>query len=271
MILSLGAFGFLAATTGAPVTTPAAAEYYASGYYRVVDVPGEAQIDLLARPNPYARVRASLPFNAERLRATGRERGGWVELAHRGVTGWIDARFIAEHEVDKPTTYRVAGLEQYGSLNIRASGSAQSRIVGQIPYDARDVLNCGPCVASWCPIRHEGTDGWVHRRYLVADRGDDETLYDSTPYLGSGLEEPRYNDRRTYDQRFGARRGDGRSYDDVDLDADSEFDDDLAYDEENSSEDYYDRRYTQPSYERSVTPRYARRLSRDRSRWRYGY
>ena len=216
--------------TGLGTAAPASAQYggYGGEHYRVVDVFGDDQVNVHARPQRFARVVGYLPFNARLLEATGRQHRRWAEVVYDGRYGWVHRRHLAEDHGDKLTYYATARLDDYASLNIRRRASRRSRVLGQIPHDASDVLNCGPCRKGWCPIRYHGVDGWVRQRYLVVQRTrtyrEDEPYQDDDQHLSDDRTDDyydrykprrrlrgwdRYSDRRLRDwerERYSDRR-----------------------------------------------------------------
>src|SRR5262245_2441807 len=68
-----------------------------------------------------------------------------------------------------PRTYRVVNVDYDDVLNVRAGPSMGYPVVGEIPPTGRGVHLVGPC-QGWCPVRYRGAAGWVHGRYLAAER-----------------------------------------------------------------------------------------------------
>lgn len=97
----------------------------------------------------------------------------------------------AAAEADGPDAFRVVGVATNDALNLRASASAQSRIIARIPPDARGLRNLGcsgiPTFAQWqrlspaeraaagqarwCKVEYGGRTGWVAGRFLREDSG----------------------------------------------------------------------------------------------------
>lgn len=65
-------------------------------------------------------------------------------------------------------TYRVVRVAPDDMLNIRSGPSAGYPIVGRIPPQGRGVRITAGC-DEWCPVRYNGTSGWVNGSYLAAE------------------------------------------------------------------------------------------------------
>lgn len=99
----------------------------------------------------------------------------------------------ANSTADGPDHWRVTGVAQTDSLNIRTKPNSKSKIVGTIPYNARCIQwsecwggnvfddcaatlpeHCSPLSkmkTRWCKISFNGIAGWVSAKYLeVEDR-----------------------------------------------------------------------------------------------------
>ncbi|MGI9405737.1 MAG: SH3 domain-containing protein, partial [Hyphomicrobiaceae bacterium] len=151
--------------------TPAAATADGPDYYRVVDVRGTDSLQIRARPSQHARSLGSIPFNARRIDHTGRYRRGWVRVVYGGQRGWVKNRFLAEDGGSgEAGTYKVTGLSYGSKLNIRRKPGRWSRVLGTIPYNTSGLQNCGACNGDWCPVHHNGVDGWVSKRFLKVER-----------------------------------------------------------------------------------------------------
>ena len=66
-------------------------------------------------------------------------------------------------------SFRVARVDEDDMLNVRSGPSEEHRVIGIITPRGRGVRIMGPCRADWCPIRHGGVAGWVHRYYLAEE------------------------------------------------------------------------------------------------------
>ena len=79
----------------------------------------------------------------------------------------------APHAADTPkpvqVSFRVSGVIDGDTLNVRSGPSEYHPPVGRIPASGRGVQIVGACREVWCPIRHGRLKGWVNRYYLAED------------------------------------------------------------------------------------------------------
>ena len=79
----------------------------------------------------------------------------------------------APREIDTPkpvqVSFRVAGVTDGDTLNVRSGPSEYHPAVGRIPASGRGVQIVGACRDTWCPIKHGRLKGWVNRYYLAED------------------------------------------------------------------------------------------------------
>ncbi len=66
-------------------------------------------------------------------------------------------------------SFRVAGVAEDDTLNVRSGPSEYHPRVGAIPPASRGVRIVGPCRDDWCPIQHGRVSGWVNRYYLAVE------------------------------------------------------------------------------------------------------
>jgi uncharacterized protein YraI len=66
-------------------------------------------------------------------------------------------------------SFRVAGVGDGDTLNVRSGPSEYHPSVGRIPPGGRGVQIVGACREEWCPVRHGRLKGWVNRYYLAED------------------------------------------------------------------------------------------------------
>ncbi|MEE9350926.1 MAG: SH3 domain-containing protein [Thiotrichaceae bacterium] len=88
-----------------------------------------------------------------------------------GFKGPSERRNSAQHEI---RTFMVVNVPRGQSLNVRASGSASSKKIANIPHNAVGVVKFpGKQLkngrATWQKIRWNGRDGWVNTSYLKYD------------------------------------------------------------------------------------------------------
>ena len=65
--------------------------------------------------------------------------------------------------------FRVAGVDDSDTLNVRSGPSQYHPQVAAIPPRGRGVEITGACRDLWCPIRRGRVSGWVNSYYLAAD------------------------------------------------------------------------------------------------------
>ncbi|MCZ7593462.1 MAG: hypothetical protein M5U16_00020 [Hyphomicrobium sp.] len=68
-------------------------------------------------------------------------------------------------------SFRVAGVGDGDTLNVRSGPSEYHLAIGAIPASGRGVQIIGACRDLWCPVRHGRLKGWVNRYYLAEDIG----------------------------------------------------------------------------------------------------
>lgn len=83
----------------------------------------------------------------------------------------------------------VVNVARWDVLNVRQGPTADHGIVGTIAPNSRDVLVTGPCRERWCPVKHQGVNGWVNGYFLAGDGGQ-----------GTGEPEPRSTGRSDRDR-----------------------------------------------------------------------
>ena len=66
-------------------------------------------------------------------------------------------------------SFRVAGVIDGDTLNVRSGPSESHPAVGRIPASGRGVQIVGTCRDTWCPIKHGQLKGWVNRYYLAEE------------------------------------------------------------------------------------------------------
>ena len=152
-----------AASTPAPVSTPAPAQESASQYARVTTQSGS--LNLRQNPSASAKVLRTIPRN-ETIPIL--EKGAsWCKTAYGGDTGYVMTQFLTFASPAAQLTARVT--TQSGSLNLRESSSTSSRVLRTIPQnDMVGVLEQG---TEWCRVAYNGVTGYVMTRYLTFSSG----------------------------------------------------------------------------------------------------
>ena len=125
---------------------------------------------------------------------TGGHRSGRVaSLAALALLALALMPVPASGDADGPDHYRVAGVRQASTLNVREAPSVEAALLGSLSPTARCLDNLG-CVGEpdfatwldlsetereaaranrWCRIRSGTLEGWVAGRYLVEDENLD--------------------------------------------------------------------------------------------------
>jgi uncharacterized protein YgiM (DUF1202 family) len=148
-----------AASTPAPVSTPAPAQESASQYARVTTQSGS--LNLRQNPSASAKVLRTIPRN-ETIPIL--EKGAsWCKTAYGCDTCNVMTQFLTYASHSAQLSARVT--TQSGSLNLRESSSTSSRVKVSIPQnDMVGVLGQG---AEWCRVAYNGVTGYVMTRYLT--------------------------------------------------------------------------------------------------------
>jgi SH3-like domain-containing protein len=81
-------------------------------------------------------------------------------MAAAGIL-FLDASARAE-------TFRVNNVDRAQRINMRESPSNKAKIVAYIPPEGR-LEGTGHCNDRWCEVTYKNHDGWVFRKYLVAE------------------------------------------------------------------------------------------------------
>jgi len=85
------------------------------------------------------------------------------------------ARSADEDTRARAASFRVEGVAADDVLNIRSQPDANSRVLGSIPPQERDVEGLGApstvARSTWQRVRYAGITGWVNARFLRANVG----------------------------------------------------------------------------------------------------
>jgi hypothetical protein len=65
--------------------------------------------------------------------------------------------------------FKVANVRADDVLNVRSGPSADHDIVGMIAPGSRGIAITSDCRSQWCPVRLDGTAGWVNSTYLAPE------------------------------------------------------------------------------------------------------
>lgn len=154
---------FLATQTPTPPSSNGDANYAAIRQLNVRSGPGTQfdVVDRLGRGDQVARGQCT-------------DNGAWCYIDHDGTNGWVSARFIQPIEPEAPVSPPSGGTgdRYYAStaLNVRSGPDTSFGVVDRLT--AGEAVDRGQCVnnGSWCFIEHDGPDGWVSSRFLLAER-----------------------------------------------------------------------------------------------------
>lgn len=90
--------------------------------------------------------------------------------------------------------YSVRGVAADDYLNVREDPSVRSPIVTKIPHDAKSVRHLGDVERIgrqvWWRIKWQGKQGWVNKRYLVANQVASKPAAEKRAVLQCGGNEP---------------------------------------------------------------------------------
>ena len=189
-----------------PGTATAASYDPAPTRYRVVEVPGNDQLHLRARPRPGARVVGLLAFDARGLTFTGERRGEWLRV--RGIdddgeaqVGWANGTYLAVDKRREGTEYSLVDDDNSDPVTVHARPTEQSRTRGHLRADTTGIKANGDCDDGWCAIvvrrGWRVISGYVRQDYLkvarpftpyLAREEGDEDTHAPTPGDGSADE-----------------------------------------------------------------------------------
>jgi hypothetical protein len=65
--------------------------------------------------------------------------------------------------------FRVVNVRNDDVLNVRSGPSADFEVVGGLPPGSRAIAITSACRATWCPVQHRSTSGWVNSAYLALE------------------------------------------------------------------------------------------------------
>lgn len=78
----------------------------------------------------------------------------------------IGAISSASAQVVEGEEHCVVNVNSSDVLNVRAKGSASSKIVATLNYGDCGVVVTGACKGSWCPIEDGHDAGWVNSKFI---------------------------------------------------------------------------------------------------------
>ncbi len=60
----------------------------------------------------------------------------------------------------------VMNVKSSDALNLRAKGSAASKVVARLRYGECGIVITGSCKGSWCPVEDGHNSGWVNSKFI---------------------------------------------------------------------------------------------------------
>jgi SH3-like domain-containing protein len=72
----------------------------------------------------------------------------------------------AHAQVVEGEEHCVVNVKASDALNLRAKGSASSKIVSTLPYGECGIVVTDACQGAWCPVEDGHDAGWVHSRFI---------------------------------------------------------------------------------------------------------
>ena len=69
----------------------------------------------------------------------------------------------------RPPLFKVANVRADDVLNVRSGPSAEHDIVGMLAPGSRGIVVTSDCQSQWCPVRLDGTAGWVNSVFLTPE------------------------------------------------------------------------------------------------------
>lgn len=154
--------------------------------YLVVDVDSDDVLYILSGAGVQHKIVGCIPYDGTGISIVGEGvtigKYLWVPIQYKGTTGWVNSRYIDRYAMSSkipsssPTSsryprYRIVDVESDDTLYVHSDPGVQTKLVGCIPYDGRNVFVTGRGVnigrSVWVPIQYEGTTGWVNSRYMT--------------------------------------------------------------------------------------------------------
>jgi uncharacterized protein YraI len=151
--------------------------------YRVVNVERGDVLNMRAGPSSGYSVVGSIPPAEVGVRAVGPCRE-WCQVEYKGVSGWVNRRFLAVETAVAPFTqrtaeqrnpelsyWRVVGVASNDVLMVRTAPSQHAPVAHVYPPTAACLVGVGQCQGPWCQLRIPGRDGdqvgWVDARQVA--------------------------------------------------------------------------------------------------------
>jgi hypothetical protein len=148
--------------------------------------PGEAKASRLGMDEPTANEETAAPVHEEAAPPPSEEPAPRAQAEPAPPPRKVKAAHVAPHppavrkSAPKPqgtavlptpgqVSFRVAGVGDGDTLNVRSGPSEYHPSVGRIPPGGSGVQIVGACREEWCPVRHGRLKGWVNRYYLAED------------------------------------------------------------------------------------------------------
>ena len=171
-----------------------AGQGHAQAVVKIVGLAPDAMLRLREAPSFDAKVIAYIPNGTDQLLFDGECDERWCKLVFRGMTGWASRKHLDVGPVQavakpgeigaKEQSLAVAGVDFYRlSVPSGDEGIAMHReprpgspVLATVPASAERIENAGLCASGWCPVRFNGTEGWVPASVLARDGRDGESV-----------------------------------------------------------------------------------------------
>lgn len=101
----------------------------------------------------------------------------WYQIDYKGHKGWI-ASWLTKSSSSQQVNQ--AAIVQVKTLNVRASASTASSLLGQLPQGA--TVQVISTEGSWAEISYNGSSAWVHTDYIqIVSGSSSESKQKATP------------------------------------------------------------------------------------------
>jgi uncharacterized protein YraI len=156
--------------------------------YRVVNVAHDDVLNIRSGPSAGYEIVGSIPPRGRGVRIIGSCRG-WCPVQYNGMSGWVNAAFLAAEPAqasteerysavepparpprDLPTYWRVTGVSLGDTLKVHDGPSAYASVVHAFSAQSGCIRLAGTCQKPWCQVAFPASGGervgWVDSRHL---------------------------------------------------------------------------------------------------------
>ncbi len=157
--------------------------------YRVVNVAHDDVLNIRSGPSAGYGIVGSIPPRGRGVRIVGSCRG-WCPIQYNGLSGWVNAAFLAAEPAEAstgeshaavepparpprelPTYWRVTGVSQGDTLKVHDGPSAYASVVHAFSAQSGCIRLAGTCQKPWCQVAFPASGGervgWVDSRHLA--------------------------------------------------------------------------------------------------------